>query len=133
MLTHTSPRAYIKTMKHLFLLFILIASSARSQQLDREQVIFLTQEWKGERYADGRPKVPDALLKRMKNVSTEEAWGILRNKGFNNQFAGDWFRLRDDEPFVGRALTAQYMPLRPDLQARMAEKGKFKIVRCEIF
>jgi regulator of RNase E activity RraA len=87
-------------------------------------VIFLTQEWKGERYADGRPKVPDAILKRIKNVAIEEAWGILKNKGFNNQFENNWQRLRDDEPFVGRALTAQYMPLRPDLQARLVEKGK---------
>jgi regulator of RNase E activity RraA len=60
----------------------------------------------------------------MKNVAIEEAWGILKNKGFNNQYDGNWQRLRDDEPFVGRALTAQYMPLRPDLQARMVEKGK---------
>ncbi len=95
-----------------------------AQQLDREQVIFLTQEWTGERFVDGRPKVPDAIIKRMKNVAIEEAWGILKNKGFNNQYAGNWLRLRDDEPFVGRALTAQYMPLRPDLQARMVEKGK---------
>jgi 4-hydroxy-4-methyl-2-oxoglutarate aldolase len=113
-------------MKQTIFLFLLTVfyCTTHAQQLDREQVIFLTQEWKGERYADGRPKVSDALLKRMKNVSTEEAWGILRNKGFNNQYAGEWFRLRDDEPFVGRALTAQYMPLRPDLQARLVEKGK---------
>lgn len=108
------------------LILILLAGCAGvfAQQLDKEQVIFLTQEWKGERYADGRPKVSDAILKRMKNVAIEEAWGILRNKGFNNQYDGNWQRLRDDEPFVGRALTAQYMPLRPDLQARLAEKGK---------
>ncbi len=108
----------------LFLIFISFNTALSAQQLDREQVIFLTQEWKGERYADGRPKVPDAILKRMKNVAIEEAWGILKNKGFNNQYDGNWQRLRDDEPFVGRALTAQYMPLRPDLQARMVEKGK---------
>ena len=94
-----------------------------AQQLDREQVIFLTQEWKGERFPDGRPRVSDELLKRMRNVAIEEAWGILRAKDFNNQFAGNWLRLQDDQPFVGRALTAQYMPLRPDLQNRMKEKG----------
>lgn len=112
-------------MRNILLLILLgVTATLQAQQLDREQVIFLTQEWKGERYADGRPKVPDALLKRMKNVGIEEAWGILRNKGFNNQFDGNWQRLRDDEPFVGRALTAQYMPLRPDLQSRLVEKGK---------
>jgi len=112
-------------MKNVLILIVFITSfSLNAQQLDREQVIFLTQEWKGERYADGRPKVSDALLKRIKNVAIEEAWGILKNKGFNNQYDGNWQRLRDDEPFVGRALTAQYVPLRPDLQARMVEKGK---------
>src|SRR5579872_820089 len=108
----------------LFLIFISFNTALYAQQLDRDQVVFLTQEWKGERYVDGRPKVPDAILARMKNVGIEEAWGILKNKGFNNQYDGNWQRLRDDEPFVGRALTAQYMPLRPDLQARMVEKGK---------
>jgi len=110
--------------KILLLIFIGLNAALRAQQLDRDQVIFLTQEWKGERYADGRPRVPDAILKRMKDVAIEEAWGILKNKGFNNQYDGNWQRLRDDEPFVGRALTAQYMPLRPDLQARLVEKGK---------
>lgn len=110
--------------KILLLIFTGFNIALQGQQLDRDQVIFLTQEWKGERFADGRPKVPDAILKRMKNVAIEEAWGILKNKGFNNQYDGNWQRLRDDEPFVGRALTAQYMPLRPDLQARMVEKGK---------
>lgn len=113
-------------MKNVLILIVFMISFSRlsAQQHDREQVIFLTQEWRGERYADGRPKVPDAILKRMKNVAIEEAWGILRNKGFNNQYDGNWQRLRDDAPFVGRALTAQYMPLRPDLQVRMVEKGK---------
>jgi regulator of RNase E activity RraA len=112
-------------MKNVLILIVFISFfSLNAQQLDREQVVFLTREWKGERYADGRPKVSDALITRMKNVAIEEAWGILRNKGFNNQYDGNWQRLRDDEPFVGRALTAQYVPLRPDLQARMIEKGK---------
>lgn len=110
--------------RYLILIFVGLHCVLQAQQLDKEQVIFLTQEWKGERYADGRPKVSDAVLARMKNVNTEEAWGILKNKGFNNQFAGNWMQLRDNQPFVGRALTAQYMPLRPDLQARMLEKGK---------
>jgi 4-hydroxy-4-methyl-2-oxoglutarate aldolase len=111
----------------VFLSVALLAIAAprlRAQQLDRDQVIFLTQEWKGERFPDGRPHVSDDILKRMKNVAIEEAWGILRAKDFNNQFAGNWLRLRDDQPFVGRALTAQYMPLRPDLNNRIKEKGQ---------
>ncbi len=95
-----------------------------ARKVDREQVIFLTQEWKGERFNDGRPKVSDDLLNRMRNLGTEQVWTILRAKGFNNQFAGNWMKLHDDQPFVGRALTAQYMPLRPDLESRLVEKGK---------
>jgi regulator of RNase E activity RraA len=112
-------------MKTLFIFFLscLVFTTLSAQQVDREQVIYLTQEWKGERFPDGRPRVSDDLLRRMKNVAIEEAWGILRAKEFNNQFAGNWLRLRDDQPFVGRALTAQYMPLRPDLMSRMKEKG----------
>ena len=68
----------------------------------------LTSLWNGERYADGRPKVPDDLMKRMKAVSIEEAWDVLRKKGYENQFAGGWTMLHQDRPFVGRALTAAY-------------------------
>lgn len=108
----------------LFLILLSIATCLSAQQPDREQVIFLTQEWKGERYQDGRPKVSDDLLNRTRKLGTEQVWTILRAKGFNNQFAGNWMKLHDDQPFVGRALTAQYMPLRPDLENRLVEKGK---------
>lgn len=84
---------------------------------------FYTREWKGERYEDGRPKVPDNLLQRLKNISIEEAWGILRSEGYNNQFESGWTMLHPEEPFVGRALTAVYMPLRPEYNERILEKG----------
>ena len=35
----------------------------------------ITKEWKGSRDANGRPLVPDDILKRMTLVTTEEAWG----------------------------------------------------------
>ena len=76
---------------------------------------FYTEEWNGERTKDGRPRVSDDLLRRLKNISIEEAWGVLRNEGFHNQFESGWKMLHEDEAFVGRALTAQYMPLRPDV------------------
>lgn len=50
----------------------------------------MTSNWKGERFDDGRPKVSDALLKRLKNIQVEEAWGYLKNKGYNNQYDGNW-------------------------------------------
>lgn len=84
---------------------------------------FYTAEWKGERTKDGRPKVSDDLLKRLKNISIEEAWGVLRGEGYNNQFESGWKMLHEDEAFVGRALTAQYMPLRPEVNERILDKG----------
>ncbi len=115
-----------------FICLLLIASGLAAPmiqvqaqvQMTKEQLQFYTADWKGERMADGRPKVADALLKRLKNVSLEEAWGILRREGYNNQFDGNWQIIRPTEPMVGRALTAQYMPARPDMEKPIKEKGK---------
>jgi 4-hydroxy-4-methyl-2-oxoglutarate aldolase len=114
-------------MKKLITLFIIaFAFEASAQQitLTKEQMIALTPEWKGERMQDGRPFVSDNLLARLKNISLEEAWGIMRNKGYNNQFEGDWMQLRDDQVLTGRALTVQYLPRRPDFDNIIKEKGK---------
>ena len=89
-----------------------------------EYIKALTPEWKGERFDDGRPKVPDAILERLKKISLEEAWSVLRNKGFLNQFEGDWTIINPDEAMTGRVVTAQYMPLRPDLEKQVKEQGK---------
>ena len=115
-------------MKKLLIacLIILINFQVQAQQvtLTKEQIISMTPEWKGERLPDGRPKVPDQLLERLKSVSLEEAWGIMRNQGYNNQFEGDWLLLRDDQVLTGRALTVQYLPNRPDYDNMIREKGK---------
>ncbi|MBK5278630.1 MAG: RraA family protein [Bacteroidia bacterium] len=91
-----------------------------------EYIKALTSEWKGERSHDGRPKVSDALLARLKNISMEEAWGVLRNKGYLNQYEGDWSIMLPDSAMTGRVITAQYMPLRPDLQNHVKEQGKLE-------
>lgn len=88
-----------------------------------EELIYYTKEWKGERFDDGRPKVPEEILERMKKISIEEAWGVLRSKGYHNQFEGNWEIIREDEPVVGRAMTARYMPKRPEIMDRFTEKG----------
>jgi regulator of RNase E activity RraA len=90
----------------------------------REQILFYTADWKGERFPDGRPKVPDDLLKRVVDVSVEDIWDYLRDKGFNCQFDTGYQMLHADKPFAGRALTAQYMPLRADMWAAIAAEGK---------
>ena len=112
--------------KLIFFLVILSTFQVRAQQvtLTRDQIIALTPEWKGERSPDGRPHVPDALLERLKDISLEEAWGIMRNKGYHNQFEGDWMMLKDDQVLTGRALTVQYLPKRPDYDNLIKEKGK---------
>jgi len=89
-----------------------------------DRVQLYTSTWQGPRLSDGRPKVPDDILQRMKNVSIEEAWAIIRNEGYHNQFEGNWQILHQDVPVVGRALTAQYLPARPDLKKMIDEQGK---------
>jgi len=83
-----------------------------------------TSLWKGDRSSDGRPRVADDLLRRLKAVSIEEAWDVLRQDGYENQFAGGWRMLHDDQPFVGRALTAAYLPSRPDFVEPIMKTGR---------
>ncbi len=99
-------------------------SLLQAQDLSVEQMTFLTPFWEGERFEDGRPKVSDAILNRMKQVSIEEAWGVLRNEGYHNQFESGWEPLHDEQPMVGRALTVQYLPNRPDVAQQIINKGK---------
>ena len=88
-----------------------------------EQIRLLTSDWIGERFPDGRPKVSDQILERLKNISIEEAWGVLRNKGYNNQYEGDWQIIWPDSVMTGRVVTAQYMPLRPDFDKFIKATG----------
>lgn len=90
----------------------------------REQIIALTPQCPFDRFGDGRPRVPDELLKRMELVTTEEAWGVLRKHGYHYQFAGDWLNLHPAQVLVGRAVTAVFMPARPDVQAVIQQRGE---------
>lgn len=94
------------------------------QLTQREQILALTSEWQGDRYPDGRPRVPDDIIERMKLVTTEEAWGVLRSQGYNYQFAGDWLNLHPDQVLVGRAVTCTFVPTRPDLQNAVQALGE---------
>ena len=113
-----------KTLSLSVLVLTFIAAGAQNIGSSPEYIKALTPEWKGERLADGRPKVPDTILERLKNISIEEAWGVLRNKGYQNQFEGDWTIIHPDETMTGRVVTAQYMPLRPDYDKYIRDKGK---------
>jgi len=91
---------------------------------NKDQILFYTADWKGERFPDGRPKVAESLLTRALDVSIEDAWDYLRGRGYQNQFEAGWQALHPDKPFAGRALTAQFMPQRADMQAAIAAEGR---------
>ena len=78
-----------------------------------------------ERFEDGRPRVPDDLLERMKLVTNDEAWGVLeRGHGYFFQFEGNWLNLHPERVLVGRAVTATFAPLRPDLHQVVEDQGR---------
>lgn len=114
-----------RVLSIVLLVFAIVAMPAFSQvKMTKEQILFYTSDWKGERFPDGRPKIPEDLLKRALDVSIEDVWDYLREKGYRCQFDGGWQALHIDKPFAGRALTAQYMPLRPDMAKAIAAEGK---------
>ena len=77
-----------------------------------------------DRFPDGRPRVADDIIERMKLVTTEEAWGVLRKHGYHRQFEGGWFRTHPERTLVGRAVTAMMLPHRPDLHELVQETGQ---------
>jgi len=122
-------------MKKIILLCcVTLAALPVSAQLVKwnpEDIQLLTKDWKGERMPDGRPKVPDTHLERLKKVSIEEAYDFLKSKGYECQFENfsglnenSWVILRPDQIMIGRAVTAQYMPMRFDYDDYLQEVGK---------
>lgn len=114
-------------LKYLFFFTIIvfsIRSKAQHVQITKEQLIALTPEWKGERFPDGRPKVPDDIIRRMKSVSIEEAWATMKNAGYGYQVAEGWQVINPDSVLVGRAVTATFMPARPDVWKAIDSAGK---------
>jgi regulator of RNase E activity RraA len=103
-----------------------VSTFAWGQQISKEEMLFLTPLWKGERFADGRPKVSDALLQRLKSVTLEEAWAVLKNANFKHNYEDGWQTINPDSVLVGRALTATFMPGRPDIQRVIDDRGHTK-------
>jgi len=108
----------------LSFLFACVSSQAwlSAQTIPKEELTFLTSEWKGERFPDGRPKISDSLLERAKKIGLDDAWQVLKVSGYLNQFEHGWKTL-NDEIMTGRAVTAMYMPNRPDLEKNIKERG----------
>lgn len=115
----------MKKNQALFTSLLIISSclSMRAQQISKEELIFLTPLWKGERFSDGRPKVPDAILNRMKRVTLEEAWAVLKGDNYKHQYEDGWESINPDSVLVGRAVTAIFMPGRPDIHRAIDDRG----------
>ena len=107
-------------------LFVCAGANAQRVGASPEYIKALTADWKGERFEDGRPKVSDNLLERLKKVTIEEAWAELIELGYHNQYEGEWSLIDETESDVmtGRAVTAQFMPARQDLENQVIEQGK---------
>jgi len=114
--------------KFIMILLIVIVSveqlHSQQVQITKEQLIALTPLWTGDRFPDGRPKVPDDIMKRMKSVSVEEAWAVMKNAGYGYQVAEGWQIINPDSVLVGRAVTATFMPGRPDVWKAIDSAGK---------
>lgn len=92
---------------------------------DREEIIALTSQWKGDRMEDGRPYVPDKYLKALEKMTLEEVWKPIFVKGYESQFEGRLHTLHHDgRKLIGRAVTATYCPFRPDLDEVMKDIGR---------
>jgi regulator of RNase E activity RraA len=102
-------------------------AEAQLGMFSKEQREAVTAEWTGERFEDGRPKVPASTLERMKEVTAEEAWGVLRKSGYNLQFEGGWKEINAGAPgrrLVGRVVTAVFLPVRPDMNAMINKNAE---------
>jgi len=100
-----------------------INHSLLGQTIPKDELVFLTSAWKGNRFPDGRPKISDDLVERAKHIGIDDAWTVLKNEGYTNQFEGNWKLIHDDVPVTGRAVTAMFMPSRPDVEKTIKERG----------
>jgi 4-hydroxy-4-methyl-2-oxoglutarate aldolase len=114
----------------LVLLAAGLAAPAQIFKLTKEQLLEITAANPYPRFESGRPKVPDEMLEKVRGLTVEEVWGILPAKGYRNQYEGGWQILHPEKKLVGRAVTAMFMPLRPDLNdlllqdlKRMSHRG----------
>jgi len=112
---------------------VLIGYHSKSQHVvwPAESIQQLTTEWTGERTPDGRPKVSDQLLERLKSLSMEEVWSTLRSNGYVSQFENfastaqnGWQILHPEQVMTGRVVTAQFMPLRKDFDNYVQQQAE---------
>lgn len=114
--------------------------SAQPTSLTKDEMLYYTSLWKGERFPDGRPKVSDDIIQRMRYVSVTEAWQILnglsdtegqgptsfgefRRPTYSNQYYGGFKMMREEIVICGRASTIHFLPYRPDLNGLVQQQG----------
>ena len=113
----------LKNLLSFSIIFCLLSTGYLSAQtMSKEELTYLTSEWKGERFADGRPKIAENLLERAKKVGIDDAWTVLKNLGYTSQFEYGW-KTVNDIPVTGRAVTALFMPTRPDIEKNIKDRG----------
>ena len=105
-------------------LALILPAHAQLDLFSKEQRVEFTPDWHGDRFADGRPNVGDAVLARLKDVTADEAWDVLQDAGYRNQFEGGWKVINPGARLVGRVVTAVFMPLRPDVDSMIRANGK---------
>ena len=111
----------------VYAMFLLASTCAWAQRstFPKREMIDYTAKNPFERFPDGRPKVPDAMIDRARELSSEEVWaGLEQVEGFKNQYADGFQVLHPGKTMVGRAFTVQFMPLRADVDEVAKSKAK---------
>ncbi len=106
------------------ILLCTAASMSLSAQVDgfgKQELIKYTRANPFERFDDGRPKVPQSLIEPLRSASSEMLWGPLRRAGFEHQWSGGWQIIHPEKKLLGRAVTAVFMPVRPDVDEIIEE------------
>jgi 4-hydroxy-4-methyl-2-oxoglutarate aldolase len=124
--SHNPARLRVILLFVAFSMALLFPHLASAQLLtfSKQDVIDYTPDNPFDRLPDGRPKVPDDLIERAKDLSSEEVWAVLQEKGFNNQYADGFQVLHPGKTMVGRVFTAQFMPSRADVDDVAKKKAK---------
>jgi len=120
----SSPRRWIVALAVLRALFLTAPADAQLQSFSKQELIDYTAQNPFDRLPDGRPKVPDALLERARELSSEDIWATLQQKGYNNQYADGFLVAHPGKTLVGRAFTVQFMPMRADVDEVLQAKAK---------
>ena len=107
----------------LLLVLTNVGAIVHAQTITAEEMRFYTPQWEGERFADGRPKVPGDVLRRIRHATHEEAWAVMKNEGYRHQYEEGWLSIHPDSVLVGRAFTAEFMPGRPDVHKAIDDRG----------